>query len=64
MKKLDGVESAEYILATFQLKIAGRGAKVNRQTIIREVEKIRRLRQENGRIAMVGDGIRLAKVDI
>ena len=40
MKKLDGVESAEYNIATSQLKIAGRGPKVNRQTIVQVVEKL------------------------
>ena len=40
MKKLDGVESAEYNIATSQLKIAGKGPKVNRQTIIQVVEKL------------------------
>ena len=40
MKKIDGVESAEYNIATSQLKIAGRGPKVNRPTIVQVVEKL------------------------
>jgi Cd2+/Zn2+-exporting ATPase len=40
VKKLDGVESAEYNIATSQLRIAGKGPKVNRQTIIQVVEKL------------------------
>ncbi len=40
MKKLDGVESAEYNIATSQLIIAGKGLKVNRQAIIQVVEKL------------------------
>ncbi len=40
MKKLDGVKSAEYNLATSQLKIEGKGPKVNRQTIVQAVEKL------------------------
>ncbi len=40
MKKIEGVESAEYNIATSQLKIAGRGTKVNRQTIVQVVEKL------------------------
>jgi Cd2+/Zn2+-exporting ATPase len=40
VKKLDGVESAQYNIATSQLKIAGKGPKVNRQTIVQVVEKL------------------------
>ena len=40
MKKVDGVESAEYNIATSQLKTAGKGPKVNRQTIVQVVEKL------------------------
>lgn len=40
MKKLDAVESAEYNIATSQLKIAGKGPRVNRQTIVQVIEKL------------------------
>ena len=40
MKKVDGVESAEYNIATSQLKIVGKGPNVNRQIIVQVVEKL------------------------
>jgi Cd2+/Zn2+-exporting ATPase len=40
VRKLDGVESAEYNIATSQLRIAGKGSKVNRQAIVQTVEKL------------------------
>ena len=40
MKKVDAVESAEYNIATSQLKIAGKGPKMDRQIIVQVVEKL------------------------
>ncbi len=40
MKKLDGVESAEYNIATSQLRVIGMRDKINRQTVVRAVEKL------------------------
>lgn len=40
MKKVEDVESAEYNIATSQLKVVGRGQKMNRQAIVQVVEKI------------------------
>lgn len=40
MKKVKGVESAEYNIATAQLKIAGKDAKLNRQSIVQAVERL------------------------
>jgi cation transport ATPase len=40
VKKVKGVESAEYNIATAQLKIAGKDAKLNRQSIVQAVERL------------------------
>ncbi len=40
MKKIEGVESAEYNIATSQLKVIGMRDKINRQTVVRAVEKL------------------------
>lgn len=40
MKKLDGVESAEYNMISSQLKVVGMRGKINRQTVVLAVEKL------------------------
>ncbi len=40
MKKLDGVESAEYNMISSQLKVIGMRDKINRQTVVQAVERL------------------------